>query len=51
VTKREVLASLTFGQRIAEDEADALASYWCRVQRSDGMELAAATIERTIGST
>jgi hypothetical protein len=28
MTKREVLASLTFGQRIAEDEADALAAYF-----------------------
>ena len=28
LTKREVLATLTFGQRIAEDEADALAAYF-----------------------
>jgi hypothetical protein len=28
LTKRELLEGLTFGQRIAEDEADALASYF-----------------------
>jgi hypothetical protein len=33
MTKREVLASLTFGQRIAEDEADALASYFVETEQ------------------
>ena len=33
MTKREILASLTFGQRIAEDEAEALASYFVETEQ------------------
>ena len=33
MTKREILATLTFGQRIAEDEADALASYFVETEQ------------------
>jgi hypothetical protein len=33
MTKRELLASLTFGQRIAEDEADALVSYFVETEQ------------------
>ena len=33
MTKREVLASLTFAQRIAEDEADALVSYFVETEQ------------------
>ena len=33
MTKREVLATLTFGQRIAEDEAEALVSYFVETEQ------------------
>jgi hypothetical protein len=33
MTKRELLAGVTFGQRIAEDEADALASYFVETEQ------------------
>lgn len=33
MSKRDVLASVTFGQRIAEDEADALASYFVETEQ------------------